>query len=368
MKIELHEMTIREVADKYIDNAEEGITAYGGLLNIRPKYQREFIYDEKKRNAVIDTILKNFPLNVMYWVKNPDGTFEILDGQQRTISFCQYVNNEFSVNYRYLHNLTETEKKQVLNYKLTIYFCEGNDKEKLDWFRIINIAGVQLTEQELRNAVYTGEWLTAAKRIFSKSNCAAYGLARDYVNGSPIRQEILETALDWISGGKIEDYMSKHQGDSNANELWTYFKNVIDWVNATFGCPKNYRREMKGINWNALYVRFGKKKYNADEIEKAAYKLMADPYIKNKKGIYAYVLDGDTKNLEVRVFDEATKRAKYEQQRGVCPECKKDGKDKKYAIDEMDADHVTAWSKGGASTIDNCTMLCKFHNRSKGNG
>ena len=186
MKIELKEVTIREVSKNYIDNVEEGVIGYDGKLNIRPKYQREFVYDEKKRNAVIDTINKGFPLNVMYWVKNEDGTFEVLDGQQRTISFCQYVNNDFSLNDKFFHNLTKPEQDKILDYKLMIYFCEGNDKKKLDWFKIINIAGEKLTDQELRNAVYTGPWLSSAKTYFSKNNCAAYLLAKDYVVGSPI--------------------------------------------------------------------------------------------------------------------------------------------------------------------------------------
>ena len=199
MKIELHEIPVREVVEGYVDNNEEGVVGYGGRLNIRPKYQREFIYDEEKRNAVIDTIRKGFPLNVMYWVKNEDGTFEVLDGQQRTISFCQYVEGEFSIEHRNFHNLTDVEKEQILNYTLMVYFCEGNDKEKLDWFRIINIAGMKLTDQELRNATYTGPWLSDAKLKFSKSNCAAYLLSKDYVRGSPIRQDILETAIRWKS-------------------------------------------------------------------------------------------------------------------------------------------------------------------------
>ena len=246
MKIELHEIPVREVTENYVDNAEEGVIGYDGKLNIRPKYQREFIYDEKKRNAVIDTIQKDFPLNVIYWVKNDDGTFEVLDGQQRIISFCQYVIGDFSISNRAFHNLTHTEKEQILDYNLMIYFCEGNDKEKLDWFKIINIAGEKLTDQELRNAVYTGEWLTNAKSIFSKSNCAAYLLSKDYVSGSPIRQEVLQTALSWKSAGEIEKYMSIHQHDPNANELWAYFKNVIEWVLLTF---TTYRKEMKGLNW-----------------------------------------------------------------------------------------------------------------------
>ena len=250
MNIELHEMAIRDIAEKYVDNNEEGVIGYNGKLNIRPKYQREFVYDEKKRNAVIDTIMKGFPLNVMYWVKNDDGTFEILDGQQRTISFCQYVAGDFSVKNRTFHNLTVTEQQQILDYPCMIYFCEGNDKEKLDWFKIINIAGEKLTDQELRNAVYTGTWLTSAKGIFSKTQCAAYNLSSKYVTGSPIRQEILQTAISWKNKGNIEEYMSIHQHDPNANELWIYFQNVINWVMLTF--PK-YRKEMKGIDWGKLY-------------------------------------------------------------------------------------------------------------------
>ncbi|HOW91858.1 MAG TPA: DUF262 domain-containing protein, partial [Anaerolineaceae bacterium] len=253
MKIELHEITIRDVAAGYVDNAEEGVVGYGGRLNIRPPYQREFVYDVAKRNAVLDTIRKNFPLNVMYWVKNADDQFEVMDGQQRTISFCQYINSDFSIENRAFHNLTNTEREQILNYKLMVYFCEGNDKEKLDWFRIINIAGEKLTDQELRNAVYTGPWLADAKLKFSKTGCAAYGLSNRYVNGSPIRQEILETALKWINKGNIEGYMSVHQHDPNANELWTYFRNVIEWVELNF---TTYRREMKGIDWGGLYDEF----------------------------------------------------------------------------------------------------------------
>ena len=211
MKIELHELTIREIAENYIDHAENGVTGYNGKLNIRPKYQREFVYDSQKRNAVIETIMKGFPLNVMYWVKNSDEMFEVLDGQQRTISFCQYVNGDFSFNNRAFHNLTAPEQQQILDYKVMVYFCEGNDKEKLDWFQVINIAGEKLTMQELRNATYTGSWLSDAKLKFSKRNCAAYLKGNKYLTGETIRQDYLETALRWISKGKIEDYMSKHQ-------------------------------------------------------------------------------------------------------------------------------------------------------------
>ena len=241
MKIKLHEISVREVTANYSDNAENGITSYNGRLNIRPAFQREFIYKEKQRDEVIKTVLKGFPLNVMYWVRNDDGNFEVLDGQQRTISLCQYVKNEFSIDSRMFQNLTKTEQEQILNYKLMVYICEGNDREKLDWFKTINIAGERLTDQELRNAMYTGEWLYEAKRYFSKTLCPAYQIAEKYLAGSAIRQDYLETALRWISardGVAIEDYMSAHQHDTNCNELWLYFKSVINWVQVIF---PNYR-------------------------------------------------------------------------------------------------------------------------------
>ena len=357
MKIELHEISVGDVAENYVDNAEEGVIGYSGKLNIRPKYQREFVYDDKKRNAVLDTIRKDFPLNVMYWVKNEDGTFEVLDGQQRTISFCQYVKGEFSVDNRAFHNLTETEKQQILDYKLMVYFCEGNDKEKLDWFKIINIAGEKLTDQELRNAVYTGTWLTAAKSIFSKSNCAAYLLSKEYVNGSPIRQEILQTALDWIGNGEIEKYMSIHQHDPNANELWTYFRNVIEWVQLTF---TNYRKEMKGIAWGGLYDNFHGDMFDAAKIEQEIQTLMMDDDVTNKKGIYSYILTRNERHLSIRAFTDSQKRAAYERQKGICVKC-----GEHFDLSGMEADHITPWSIGGKTTPDNCQMLCKECNRRK---
>lgn len=357
MKIELKEVTIREVSKNYIDNAEEGVIGYDGKLNIRPKYQREFVYDEKKRNAVIDTINKGFPLNVMYWVKNEDGTFEVLDGQQRTISFCQYVNNDFSLNDKFFHNLTKPEQDKILDYKLMIYFCEGNDKEKLDWFKIINIAGEKLTDQELRNAVYTGPWLSSAKTYFSKNNCAAYLLAKDYVVGSPIRQEYLETAISWINNDKVEEYMSTHQHKPNANELWTYFKNVIDWVKLTFPV---YRREMKGINWGSLYNEFKDKTFDTNKLEEEIKKLMIDDDVTNKKGIYFYILTRNEKYLNIRAFTESQKRAAYEKQNGICKNC-----GKHFELNEMEADHITPWHSGGQTSNDNCQMLCRDCNRRK---
>jgi hypothetical protein len=358
MNIKLHEITVRDVAEGYVDNAEEGVVGYGGRLNIRPKYQREFIYDVEKRNAVLDTIRKGFPLNVMYWVKNEDGTFEVLDGQQRTISFCQYVNSDFSINNRFFHNLTETERNQILDYKLMIYFCEGNDREKLDWFRIINIAGMKLTDQELRNAVYTGPWLSHAKTIFSKSNCAAYLLAKDYVPGSPIRQELLETAIRWKSKGEIEKYMAEHQHDPNANALWIYFKSVIDWVKLTF--PK-YRREMKGIDWGGLYDQFGGDTLDTADLERQIETLMMDDDVTSKKGIYTYVLTRDERHLNIRAFTPAQRRSAYERQKGKCTICRKP-----FQEAEMEADHITPWSEGGRTEPRNCQMLCRECNRRKG--
>ncbi len=364
MNIQLHEITVREIVEGYKDMGEGGVIGYGGKLNIRPKYQREFVYDQKKRDAVIDTINKGFPLNVMYWAVNEDGTYEILDGQQRTISFCQYVNGDFSINSRYFHNLTLPERELILNYKVLIYFCEGSEKEKLDWFRIINIAGEKLTDQELRNATYTGAWLANAKTIFSKSNCAAYLLAKDYVTGTPIRQDYLETAISWISGGKIEDYMAVHQHDPNANELWTYFQNVINWVKLTF--PK-YRKEMKGINWGELYDGYHAKVYDTDKLEEQIKALMLDDDVSNKKGIYKYVITGDERSLNIRAFSEAQKRKAYERQGGICPMCEQEGREHiHYAFDEMEGDHITPWREGGKTVDWNCQMLCKAHNRMKG--
>lgn len=361
MKIDLNKITVREVADGYLDSAEEGVVGYGGKLDIRPKYQREFIYDEKKRNAVLDTIRKGFPLNVMYWVVTDQGTYEVMDGQQRTISFCQYVNGDFSIpvdgHPMSFHNLPKTLQDQILDYTLMVYFCSGTDKEKLDWFRIINIAGERLSDQELRNAVYTGPWLTHAKTIFSKTNCAAYLLANKYVNGSPIRQEYLETAISWLSDGHIEDYMSTHQHDPNANELWSYFQAVISWVVLTF---TTYRKEMKGVDWGDLYNRFKGGLYDTSKLEDEIKALMIDDDVTRKKGIYPYVLSRDEKYLAIRAFTEAQRREAYERQGGICPKC-----GKHFEIDGMEADHITPWSKGGKTNAANCQMLCLEDNRRK---
>jgi hypothetical protein len=365
MKIDLHKIPIREVIAGYKDSAEEGVTAYGGNLNIRPKYQREFIYKEKQRNAVIETIKNNFPLNVMYWMIREDGGFEMLDGQQRTISIGQYVSGDFSLNERYFHNLTLEEKNQILDYELMIYFCEGTDKERLDWFRIINIAGEKLTDQEIRNAVYTGPWLSDAKLKFSKTNCVAYLLANDggkLVEGSPIRQEYLETALSWINNGKIENYMARHQHDATADELWEYFQKVIVWTRQTFS---NYRREMSSVPWGELYNKFKDAKLDAKKLEKEITELMQDEDVTKKSGIYPYVLTRQEKYLSIRTFTDKMKREAYERQRGACPHCKSENKKKKWEIEEMEADHITPWHEGGKTISENCQMLCKQCNRTK---
>ena len=362
MKIELREIAIRDVVNGYVDNNEEGVVAYGGQLDIRPAYQREFVYDEKKRNAVIDTIRKGFPLNVMYWVVTENGTFEVLDGQQRTISFCEYVCGNYSVTIdghpMAFHNLKKSQQDEILDYKLMVYHCSGTDKEKLDWFRIINIAGERLTDQELRNAVYTGTWLNHAKSVFSKSNCAAYLLASKYVKGSPIRQDFLETAITWKSKEQIDQYMSAHQNDPNANELWSYFQNVIAWAELTF---TTYRKEMKGLAWGPLYDEFKDVLYDTGNLEGEIKSLMIDDDVSNKKGIYQFVLSRDEKNLAIRAFTEAQRREAYERQSGICPMCSKH-----FDIDQMEADHITPWSKRGKTNATNCQMLCLEDNRRKG--
>jgi len=359
MKIELKEITIREVADGYVDKGEEGVVGYGGNLNIRPKYQREFIYNSKQENSVIETIKKNFPLNVMYWVKNENGIFELLDGQQRTVSFCRYINGGFSLNYQFFHNLSKEEQDQILDYKLMVYFCEGTDKEKLDWFETINIAGEKLTEQELKNAIYTGKWLTDAKRHFSKTNCPAYNIAKEYLKGVAIRQDYLETAIDWISNGNIKDYMAKHQNKPNANELWLYFQSVINWVKATF---PNYRKEMKNVSFGHLYNEFKDKEFDSTTLEKEIIKLMQDEDVTKKSGVYEYVLTRNEKFLNIRAFTDNQKREAYERQQGICAndKCKKH-----FKIEEMEADHINPWCGGGKTVFENCQMLCKECNRLK---
>jgi hypothetical protein len=360
MKIELNEIPISDVVSAYKDSAENGVVGYGGRLNIRPAFQREFIYKEKQRNEVINSVRHGFPLNVMYWVRSNGDNFELLDGQQRTISICQYVNGDYSINYQYFHNLTADEQQQILDYKLMIYICDGTDKEKLDWYKIINIAGERLTTQELRNAIYTGEWLTDAKKYFSKSSCPAYTVASDYMNGKAIRQDYLEAVISWIAakeGKEIEDYMAEHQHEPTANELWLYFNSVINWVKVTF---PNYRREMKGLEWGLYYNKFGSGKYDPKDLEKKIVPLMEDEDVTRCAGVYEYLLDGDEKHLNIRAFTDKMKRAAYERQKGVCPKC-----EQHFEYVEMEGDHITPWHEGGKTTTENCQMLCKKDNRTK---
>jgi len=365
MKIDLQKIKIRKVIDGYKDSAEEGVVAYGGKLDIRPKYQREFVYKEKQRDAVIETVKKGFPLNVMYWMIRDDGGYEVLDGQQRTISIGQYVTGDFSLDNRFFHNLTKEEQDKILDYELMIYLCEGSDKERIEWFTAINTYGEKVNAQEIRNAVYTGPWLSDVKRNFSKRNCVAYLLANDggqLVSGDTVRQEYLETALSWINDGKIEDYMAKHQHDKNADELWDYFQNVIAWVREIF---TNYRREMSNVPWGVLYNQFKGKKFDSKKLEKEITELMQDEDVTKKSGIYEYVLTRNEKFLNIRAFTDKMKREAYERQKGICPHCKGKNKKKKWEIEEMEADHITPWHEGGKTIAENCQMLCKEHNRTK---
>lgn len=358
MKIELKRITIADLTADYEDNAENGVVGFGGKLDIRPPYQREFIYKDKQRDAVIETVFKSFPLNVMYWAVREDGGFEVIDGQQRTISICQYIAGDFSFKGRYFYNLQPDEKARVLSYELMVYQCSGTDSEKLDWFQTINIAGVQLTTQELRNAVYAGSWVTDAKRYFSKNGCAAYGIGSKYLNGEVNRQAFLETAISWINNGDVEGYMALHQHDPNANELWLYFQAVIAWVQATFPA---YRKEMKGVPWGELYNEFKSKPLDSKKLEEEVTRLMLDEDVERKKGIYSYLLDGKEKHLSIRAFSPAMRREAYERQKGICPDCKKH-----FEIEGMEADHITPWHEGGKTIASNCQMLCMEDNRRKG--
>lgn len=363
MNIQLKEITIKELSEGFEDNAENGVVGFDGKLDIRPPYQREFIYKDKQRDAVINTITRNFPLNVMYWAlrdasTDSEGTFEVIDGQQRTISICQYINGDFAYQNRYFHNLKNDEKEQILNYKLMVYVCSGTESEKLEWFKTINIAGEKLTEQELRNAVYTGSWVSDAKRYFSKTGCVAFNIGSDYLNGSAIRQEYFETAIDWISDGKIESYMATHQHDPNATALWMYFQSVITWVNATF--TNKRKKFMKGIAWGFLYNKYKDVVYDTKAIEDETARLIADDDVEKKSGIYAYILTRDERHLGIRTFSDSIKQKVYEKQNGNCIICKKH-----FDISEMEGDHITPWHEGGKTIEVNCQMLCKDDNRRK---
>jgi len=369
VKIDLHQIPVRDLYAGYVNSGFDGVVGYSGALDIRPKFQREFVYDAARQQAVISTLLSGFPLNVMYWSKSNDAstgkdTFEMLDGQQRSMSICEYIEGSFSVmvegNPKNFDNLSAADQARVLDYELMVYHCEGSENEQLAWFEVINIAGLTLRPQELRNAVYTGPWLTDAKRYFSRESQGAHKLAKDYVTAGEVnRQELLQRALEWRVGKgdvAIKQYMNDHRQDANANALWTYFKSVIDWAKLIF--PKQ-RKELRSVPWSILYNEYGQKQLDSVELEAQVKALMEDDEVQKKSGIYTYVLTGDKHALALRTFTDNQKRQAYEEQDGVCPKCNKD-----FEFGEMDGDHIIPWAKGGKTTPDNCQMLCIKDNRS----
>ena len=379
MNITLTEVKVADLIKDYEDKEEEGVFAYGNLLNVRPAYQREFIYEIKERRAVIDTVLKGFPLNTMYWVRNEDGTFGLLDGQQRTLSICEFADGRFTIKIdgkdMYIQGIRRAYPElyeRFMNYTLMVYVCEGSKDEQLAWFTTINIAGKALTEQELRNINYTGAWLTSAKRYFSKNKCPAALIAMEknnaYVTGECNRQEILETALAWITDSrevkkdpsKICLYMAEHQFDDDASELWDYFNRVIDWAKELF---PNYHKEMSRVEWGYLYNDYHENEYDPDELDQEVERLMGDYDVTTKRGIFEYVLGGHEKLLSIRKFDEVTRLAVYAEQKGICPVC-----GEHFKLNQMEADHIIPHSRGGKTVKSNCQMLCKQCNRDKSSG
>ena len=363
MKIDLKKITVCDLVEGYHDDGEGGVRGYGGKLDIRPPFQREFVYKDKQRDAVIETINKGFPLNVMYWAVRQDGTYEVIDGQQRTISVAQYVEGDYSLDGRFFHNLQDDEQERILNYPLQVYVCEGNASEKLDWFRIINIAGEKLTDQELRNAVYAGSWVSDAKRYFSRKGaaCPAYAIGNQYVDKRADRQEYLETAIQWIKDEDqtVEEYMAAHQHDKTATALWSHFQSVINRVEAVF---PNYRKPMKSVDWGGLYGQLRDESLDPERFEADVIRLMMDDDVTKKAGIYPYLLIGEEKHLNIRTFSDAMKQRAFEIQKGICKSCAK-----AFEMSDMEADHITPWSEGGKTIEQNCQMLCKHCNRRKSN-
>ena len=379
------DITVADICEGFIYNELEGKGLFGlsGTLTIQPEYQRNYIYADGKRDvAVIESILKGYPLGLIYFNRVNKDCLEVLDGQQRITSFGRFVTNKFAIKdengmEQYFSGIATDKQKKIFETKLLIYECEGTESEIKEWFRTINIAGVPLNNQELLNAVYSGPFVTLGKEEFSNSQNANIQKWSAYISGSANRQDFLERALEWVSKENVGDYMSRHRFDSNIKELKNYFTSVIDWVSTVF---TDVESEMKGLEWGRLYETYHKKPYNSKTVSDEVKRLYADPYIKSRKGIFEYVLGGsiDTKLLEVRVFDDATKKSVYAKQtadevkKGVsnCSLCAighDSNKTKIWKLAEMDADHVTAWSKGGATDIKNCEMLCKTHNRAKGN-
>ena len=375
------DITVREICEGFIYNELEGKGLFGlnGKLTIQPEYQRNYIYaDGKKDVAVIDSVLKGYPLGLIYFNK-VDDRYEVLDGQQRITSLGRFVTHKLAIKdkngmQQYIDGLNEEDREKVLNTKLLIFICEGKESEIKDWFQTVNIAGVNLNNQEKLNAIYSGPFVSALKEEFSNSQNAHIQKWSAYVSGNAKRQDFLERALQWVSQGNVEAYMSKHRQDSDITPVKTYFNAVIDWASAVFS---DVLPEMRGLEWGRLYEEHHKKPYNVAEVSKRVHELLADPYVTNHKGIFEYILGGekDKSLLNIRVFDKATINRVYAQQtqdakeKGVsnCPDCALKGETRIYKLSEMDADHVTAWSKGGATDESNCQMLCRHHNRSKGN-
>lgn len=371
MTIKQIEVTVGDIARGYINNEEQGVRGYGGQLDIRPPYQREFIYNENEQQAVISTVLKGYPLNVMYWVRRSEDAecpYEVMDGQQRTLSLCEYVDGKFAYDFKNFFNQPADIQKIILDYPLTIYLCEGEPSEKLEWFKTINIAGKPLNEQEINNTVYAGPFVTDAKRHFSKSNCGAYRLGKDLVNGTPIRQEFLKKALEWMAEHETREgkpqsvvgYMAEHQHDPNANNLWTYFQNVLNWTITNFDLKK-FKKIMKGLNWALYYDKYHSTTLDTADLASRISKLILDSDVQKQVGIIPYVLTGDERHLDLRGFPEDIKLAVWEKQHHICPSCQKE-----FDYEFMEGDHITPWREGGRTVIENCQMLCRECNRRKG--
>lgn len=379
------DITVKDICDGFVYNELEGKGLYGlaGRLTIQPEYQRNYIYaDGKKDVAVIESLLKGYPIGLIYFNQTAPENYEILDGQQRVTSFGRFVTGKFAIKdqngmEQYFTGLPKEQQDKILKTTLLIYICEGTEFEIKEWFKTINIAGVPLNDQELLNAIYSGPFTTLAKAEFSNSQNSNVQKWSAYISGTVNRQDFLHTALKWVSNDNIDGYMSAHRKDDNINELKTYFSSVIDWISATF---IDVEREMCGLDWGRLYLEYHKNPYDPNKLHEQIVKLYSDPYVKNRRGIFEYVLGDskDTRLLDVRVFDEATKRRVYDRQTekaqiagtSNCPHCAighEANKTRIYRLDEMDADHVSAWSKGGATSEENCEMLCKTHNRAKGN-
>ena len=379
------DITVEAICEGFIYNELEGKGLFGlnGKLTIQPEYQRNYIYaDGKKDVAVINSILKGYPLGLIYFTKVADDKLEVLDGQQRITSIGRYLTDKFAVKdengmEQNFSGLAADKREMIKKTPLLIYECEGTESEIKEWFKTINIAGIPLNQQELLNAVFSGPFVTAAKAEFSNSRNSNIQKWSHYINADVKRQGFLECALDWVSKGNISNYMSKHRYDTDINELKTYFYTVIEWITGVF---IDVEKEMRGLEWGRLYEKYHEKSYNTKEVSKLVRQLLSDDCVGKRSGVFEYVLSGciDKKLLEIRVFDDRTKKQKYEEQtqeaeaKGIsnCPHCALENnanQNKIWKLAEMDADHVTAWSRGGSTDISNCQMLCRTHNRAKGN-